>query len=119
MSATMNWPLCPAQVFLAVQPIDIRLGVDGLSLRVQQSLGKAPCDGSAYAFRNKNGNRIKLLIWDGTGVWCSVRRLHKGRFTWPDSADAVCTLSQTDWQWLTLGIDWRRLSARPDGAWQV
>ncbi len=81
MSATMNWPLCPAHVFLAVQPIDIRLGIDGLSLRVQQSLGKAPCDGSAYAFRNKNSNRIKLLIWDGTGVWCSVRRLHKGRFT--------------------------------------
>ena len=68
----MNLPLSskpPAQVFLAVEPVDMRLGVDGLSLHVQECLAKRPCDGSAYAFRNKNGYRIKLLIWAGTGVW--------------------------------------------------
>ncbi len=43
----MNWPLSPPQVYLAVEPVDIRQGVDGLSLRVQESLGKPPCDGSA------------------------------------------------------------------------
>ena len=40
----------------------MRLGAEGLSLRVQESLGKAPCDGSAYAFCNKRGNRLKLLV---------------------------------------------------------
>ncbi|HJV26645.1 MAG TPA: IS66 family insertion sequence element accessory protein TnpB [Aromatoleum sp.] len=71
----------PGQVWLAVEPVDMRMGIDGLSRKVQWALGRAPCDGSAYAFRNRNGNRIKLLIWDGTGVWLCGRRLHQGRFT--------------------------------------
>ena len=54
----MNWPLTPQEVYLAVEPVDIRQGIDGLSLRVQEALGKAPCDGSAYAFRNPPGVRI-------------------------------------------------------------
>lgn len=111
--------LTPAQVYLAVEPVDMRLGADGLSLHVQQSLGKAPCDGNAYAFRNKNGNRIKLLIWDGTGVWLCVRRLHQGRFIWPTSQDKVFTLNEADWHWLTSGIDWRRMSAQPSASWLV
>ena len=56
--------LQPQQVWLAIQPVDMRLGIDGLSLLVQEALGKAPCDGSAYAFRNRRQNRLKLLIWD-------------------------------------------------------
>jgi len=118
----MNLPLSskpPAQVFLAVEPVDMRLGVDGLSLHVQECLAKRPCGGSAYAFRNKNGNRIKLLIWDGTGVWLCVRRLHKGRFLWPSSQDQVFTLSEADWNWLISGIDWRRMNALPSADWCV
>ena len=56
--------LQPHQVWLAVEPVDMRLGIDGLSLLVQEALDKAPCDGSAYAFRNKRNNRLKLLLWD-------------------------------------------------------
>lgn len=109
----------PEHIWLAVEAVDMRLGIDGLSLAVQQSLGKAPCDGSAYAFRNRRGNRIKLLVWDGSGVWLCQRRLHHGRFIWPQSDDSVFTLSQTDWQWLVTGVDWRRLSASPPAHWQV
>ena len=83
----------PSQLYLAIEAVDMRIGIDGLSQRVQQSLGQAPCDGSAYAFRNKTGTRIKVVIWDGTGVWLCLRRLHKGRFVWPQSHDSVCTLS--------------------------
>ena len=61
--------LHPHQVWLAVEPVDMRLGIDGLSLLVQEALGKAPCNGNAYAFRNRRQNRLKLLIWDGAGVW--------------------------------------------------
>jgi len=107
------------QLWLAIEPVDMRLGIDGLSLKVQQALGRSPCDGSAYAFRNRAGNRIKLLIWDGTGVWLCVRRLHQGRFTWPQSSEAVCTLSDAEWRWLTSGVDWRRLQAKPCAQWQV
>jgi len=64
------------QVWLAVEPVDMRMGIDGQSLGVQQALGRARCDGCAYAFRNRCGNRITL-------VWLCVRRLQQGRFTWP------------------------------------
>jgi hypothetical protein len=65
----------------------MRAGIDGLSQRIQDSLGRTPCDGSAYAFRNRRQNRLKLLIWDGTGVWLCQRRLHRGHFTWPRAND--------------------------------
>jgi transposase len=109
----------PTQVWLALEPVDMRLGIDGLSLQVQQTLGKAPCDGSAYAFINKRGNRIKVLVWDGTGVWLAQRRLHQGRVVWPQGHEAVCTLSQAQWQWLVTGVDWQRLVAQPNPDWQV
>jgi transposase len=111
--------LAPHQVWLAIEPVDMRLGVEGLSLRVQESLRKAPCDGSAYAFCNKRGNRIKLLVWDGTGVWLALRRLHRGRFAWPQAGETTCTLSAEQWQWLVTGVDWQRLSAAPMSHWRV
>jgi transposase len=111
--------LTPHQVWLAIEPVDMRLGIEGLSLRVQESLGKPPCDGSAYAFCNKRGNRIKLLVWDGTGVWLAQRRLHRGRFVWPHTQDTICTLEANQWQWLITGVDWQRLSAQPMPHWRV
>lgn len=109
----------PEQIWLAVEPVDMRLGIDGLSLKIQQALGRSPCDGTAYAFSNRTGNRIKLLMWDGTGVWLCVRRLHQGRFTWPRINDATCILSEAEWQWLTAGVDWCRLQTKPSSQWQV
>ena len=109
----------PNQVWLVVEPIDMRAGINGLSQRIQSTLGRSPCDGSAYAFRNRRLTRLKLLIWDGTGVWLCVRRLHQGRFTWPQSGEASCSLSEAEWRWLTSGVDWRRLQAKPSAQWQV
>ena len=77
--------ITPEQVWLAVEPVDMRMGIDGLSLRIQQLLGCSPCDGTAYAFCNRQGNRVKLVVWDGTGVWLCQRRLHRGHFIWPTS----------------------------------
>ncbi len=109
----------PDQVFLAVEPVDMRMGADGLSLLVQHSLGSAPGSGHAFAFRNRRGNRLKLLIWDGTGVWLCQRRLHQGKFTWPTIDAALWQISEQEWRWLVMGVDWQRLSARPDALWQV
>jgi transposase len=109
----------PSQVWLVVEPLDMRAGTDSLSLRIQNTLGRSPCDGTAYAFRNRRGNRVKLLIWDGTGVWLCQRRLHKGHFTWPTSEASVCMLSATQWQWLVSGVDWQRLDAASPAHWRV
>lgn len=109
----------PARIWLAVVPVDMRRGLDGLSAIVQQSLGHAPCSGSAFIFRNRAGNRLRVLLWDGNGAWLCQRRLHQGRFVWPNVNDAVFAISQAQWLWLVAGVDWQRLSAaaRPD--WQV
>ena len=109
----------PEQVWLAVEPVDMRLGIDGLSLKLQQALGRSPCDGSAYAFRNRNGTRIKLLIWEGTGVWLCQRRLHRGHFTWPRNPTAVFTLTAIQWNGRVTGIEWQRLDALPPAHWRV
>ena len=103
----------PDQVWVATEPVDMRTGADGLAIRVQAMLGRSPCDGSAYAFRNKRSTLVKLLIWDGNGVWLCIRRLHRGSFIWPAPGAAHCTLSEAQWQWLTNGIDWQRMTARP------
>jgi len=105
----------PLSIWLAVEPVDMRLGADGLSLHVQQALRAAPCDGSAYLFRNKRGNRIKLLVWDGNGVWLCQRRLHRGHFVWPKPGEARFSLTFEQWQWLVAGVDWQRLQALPPG----
>ena len=106
---------CPKAIWLAVAPVDMRFGADGLSLHVQQALRASPGDGSAYLFRNKRGNRLKLLVWDGNGVWLCQRRLHRGHFAWPKPGDALFALTPGQWEWLVAGVDWQRLSAAPPG----
>ena len=107
------------QVWLAVDPVDMRLGMDGLARLVQSALGHSPCNGSAYAFRNRRGTRLKLLVWDGTGVWLCQRRLHEGAFVWPRADSRSCALTAQQWQWLITGVDWQRLCANPPSHLQV
>lgn len=109
----------PTQVWLVVEAIDMRAGIDGLSLRIQTTLGRSACDGSAYAFCNRRRNRLKLLVWDGTGVWLCQRRLHRGHFSWPSADAAVWALTLAQWQWLVSGVDWARLDAAAPAHWRV
>jgi len=110
---------CPPEIWLAVAPVDLRRGIDGLSSIVQQVLGQAPCSGSAFVFRNRAGNRLKVLLWDGNGVWLCQRRLHRGSWVWPKAGERCFMLSQAQWEWLVSGVDWQRMSARPQRDWQV
>ena len=109
----------PTQVWLVVEAIDMRAGIDGLSVRIQNTLGRSPCDGSAYAFANRRRNRLKLLVWDGSGVWLCHRRLHQGRFIWPSADSPVFTVSAAQWRWLVTGVDWQRLEAAAPAHWRV
>ncbi len=109
----------PDEVWVVVDPVDGRLGVDGLSLVIQTALGRSPCDGTAYAFRNRRSTRIKLLVWDGNGVWLCQRRLHQGSFVWPAAGDSHCALTPAQWQWLITGVDWRRLTPLPRAGMRV
>jgi transposase len=106
----------PDNIWLSVAPVDLRRGIDGLSALVAQSLGQSACAGSAFVFRNKSGNRLKVLLWDGNGVWLCQRRLHQGHFSWPQANSACFSITQSQWQWLVMGVDWQRLNARLDAS---
>ncbi len=98
--------------YVAIAPIDLRCGMDRLLLLVKTALDRDGFDGCAYVFRNRSGNRIKVLCVDATGVWLCVRRLHeRGSFVWPSECAAVMELTVEQMRWLQQGVDWRRLSA--------
>lgn len=109
--------LIPAQIWLAIESVDMRIGIDGLATRVQQTLHKIPSDGAAYVFRNRRSTRLKVVVWDDTGVWLCQRRLHRGSFVWPTQKDSVFELSQAQWNWLITGVDWQRLSPQKSQDW--
>ena len=103
--------LTPTSWWIAVTPVDLRRGMDGLLATVVWQLGRDALDGSAYVFRNKSGSRIKIVYGDGTGVWLCQRRLHRGRFVWPRAGDCVCAIDAASFGGLCAGVDWQRLSA--------
>ena len=103
----------PGKIWLMVEPADMRCGIDGLSALVERVLQCSPCAGSAFVFCNRAGSRIKVLLWDGTGVWLCQRRLHRGRFVWRHSGDGGIMLTQSQWAWLIAGVDWHRLGLQP------
>ncbi len=107
--------LSPTGWWLAVNPVDLRCGIDRLLVKVAAELGCEVCDGGAYVFRNRSATRIKVLCVDAQGVWLSVRRLHAGSFVWPRVGEAVCTLTSAQFAWLCAGVDWQRLSMSLDG----
>lgn len=76
-----------AWCYLAVEPVDIRTRYDGLRALASSTCGLIRLAGALFVFTNKARDRIKLLHWDGTGVWVLAKRLEKGRFNWPASAD--------------------------------
>ena len=71
------------RIFVAVQPLDMRKQFNGLWSAAQEQLHEDPKSGAVFCFINKTRTRLKLLYWDGTGVWVLAKRLEKGRFSWP------------------------------------
>ena len=98
-------------VWLAVQPVDMRVGTDTLLTRVVQVFGEARVH-HAYLFANRRANRMKALVHDGIGIWLCARRLHQGRFIWATAeTSAQTTISHEQLQALLLGLPWCRIGA--------
>ena len=95
------------RVWLAAGVTDMRKGFDGLAALVQQRLRQDPFGGAVYAFRGRRGDLVKLLWWDGQGLVLHAKRLERGRFTWPATADGVAVLTPAQLSMLLEGIDWR------------
>src|SRR3546814_17658953 len=69
--------------------------------------GLDPCSGAAFVFRSKRADRIKILVWDRTGLVLVHKRLEGGKFVWPGVRDGVMRMSPTQSAALFEGLDWR------------
>jgi transposase len=104
------------KVLVAVQPCDMRKGFNGLYGLVTERLAEDPRQGSLFVFSNRRHTRIKILCWDGTGLWVLTKRLEKGTFSWPRNLDPQVTkmsLAPQALAMLTDGVDLRGGKLRP------
>jgi transposase len=102
------------KVYLALAPVDMRKGYDGLAASVQQILKRDPFSGHLFLFRGKRGDGLKALWWDGGGLCLFAKRLEKGRFVWPRVEEGAITLTPPQLAMLIEGLDWRRAIAFKD-----
>ncbi len=106
-----------SKIMVALHPIDFRNGIDGLKKICREVLRSQPESGTLFLFKNKRGDCIKILVFDGQGYWAMMKRLSKGRFPWwPEGSGAS---SQLDYRKVQLilnaakkaefGDDWKKL----------
>jgi transposase len=104
------------RILLAREPADMRKGFDGLAQLVQSVLKEDPLSGHLFVFRNRRGDRVKLLLWDNDGYLIVYKRLEKGTFRFPAPSDAEATsvaVKATDLIMLLDGVDLQSVRRRP------
>ena len=99
-------------ILIATKPVDFRCGHRALALIVQTELKLDPHSGVTVVFRSKRGDRLKILVWDGTGMVLIYKVLEQGGFVWPKIHDGVMRLSRAQAEALFEGLDWRRVVAQ-------
>jgi transposase len=99
--------LSPAvRIYLATGATDLRRSVDGLSVLVRERFGLDPLSGHLFVFRNRRGDRLKILVWDRSGFWVLYKRLEQGTFAWPSETEGPpLTITNRDLQVLLAGVD--------------
>ena len=93
------------RVFVALAPVDLRRSFNGLCACVQEQLRQDPLSGHLFVFTNQRRTRLKILCWDGSGLWVCAKRLERGRFTWPSGEGAQATLRAEEFSALVNGLE--------------
>ena len=95
------------RIYLAVGATDMRKGFEGLYGLVRDRLQCSPLSGHVFLFCNAERNRLKLLVWDGSGLWICAKKLSRGRFRWPQphAGEVKVVLSHEELAMLLGGID--------------
>jgi transposase len=104
------------RVFLAVEPADMRKGFEGLHALVNERLREDVRSGALFVFTNQRRTRLKILYWDGSGLWLLSKRLERGNFAWPKLEEigaGKLALRPEALAMLTDGIDLRGAKMRP------
>jgi transposase len=99
--------LSPAvRIYLATGATDLRRSIDGLAALVRERFTLDPFSGHLFLFRNRRGDRLKILAWDRSGFWILYKRLEQGTFTWPSDDDSTpVEMRSADLALLLAGID--------------
>ena len=102
------------KVFVGVEPTDMRKSFEGLYGLVRDTMGKDPLSGHLFLFANKTRTRLKILFWDGSGLWVCAKRLEKGRFSWPEAEEGASNvvLRPEELSALVAGLDLGQAQAR-------
>jgi transposase len=98
-----------ARIMLATRPVDFRKGAHGLAALAQEVLGENPFSGAVIVYRSKRSDRIKILVWDTSGLVLVWKQLQQGSFRWPRIIDGVMKLSHVEFAALFDGLDWTRV----------
>lgn len=102
------------RIYVAAGATDMRKHFDGLYGLVRDHLGCSPESGHVFIFTNARRNRLKLVVYDGSGLWVCSKRLDRGCFRWPDADSTVkkVVLSHEELTLLLGGIDLKQTSRR-------
>ena len=106
-------------VWLALGASDLRGGVDALLALVVRGFAGGAQPHHAYVFANRRADRLKVLVYDGVGMWLCTRRLQSGSFVWPRDAsgpDGATLLTREQLDWLVQGLPWQRQGRPPPQA---
>ena len=102
------------RILVAIEPVDLRKGIDGLAQFCREKLAADPFSGCLFIFRSRRGAAIKALAYDGQGYWLAQKRLSKGRFRWwPQASEPVKRLETYEAQLLMAAGDVSRVRAAP------
>jgi transposase len=104
-------PPAGARVLLAARPVDFRKGAHSLAALAAEVLGEDPFSGAVLVFRSGRADRVKILVWDGSGLVLIWKQLEGRAFRWPPVVDGAVRLSAVEFAALFDGIDWRRVQA--------
>ena len=96
------------KIYLSLAPCDMRKGFDGLSAQVRNILQLDPFSGAVFLFRGKRGDRLKALVWDGSGLCMYAKRLERGKFVCPRAHEGALRLSAAQLAMLIEGLNWKQ-----------
>jgi transposase len=100
------------KIYLAVEPVDMRKGFEGLFGLVRDQFGQDPLSGHLFLFTNRTRTRVKALVWDGTGLWVCAKRLERGRFRWPEAHTQSVSMRPEELAMLINGMDLAQARSR-------
>jgi transposase len=100
-----------ARLLIATRPVDFRKGAHGLAALASEVLGEDPFSDVVIVFRAKRADRVKILVWDTSGLVLVWKQLQQGAFRWPPVMDGVMRLSTVEFAVLFDGLDWTRVQA--------